>query len=426
MKIDEILLVEYDRARAAQAVGPNLWKATLRNMLDYRMLPLGNFEKNFEEKYPAAYRTYGYIFTDPTAQNNLANDALERLEKADPTTNKKYTQWLARMFASDPFTKMEDIRSTGAEYLYKFNILSSKKLLKPEHGDINRFKNLKTFMDVLDQYELPEDDQAKGKAEKLYSDNTVTVVHPEDEAAACAYGRQTRWCTAATRGVNYFDHYDRQGPLYILIPKSPEIDGEKYQLHFPSGQFMNEDDEQVPLVPLITERFPGLLEFFKSREPKALNDLIELAPDDVLKPILDKIADIMSDVENDIITQWEIHDDYYYAFLQKEGFVNDDGDIADDAPSYFDYNDEAARTYSDMVDAIHLSPRELKNLTRDYKEQEPDNPGTIDNIEHVMIMNFINTLDEGISEKLRSYMERRVHIGKDKEGNWDVKRISNK
>lgn len=421
MKIDDILL-EYDRARAAQAVGSRLWQAMIRDILNLN-IPLTDFQKAWEEKYPFSYKQYVNVFTDKAAQEKLMNNALEQLESADPTTNKKYTQWMARMFASDPRTKLEDIASTAAEYLHKFNILSRKRLLKPEHGDINRFKDLKTFMNVLDYYDLPEEDQPKGKAEKLYSDEDVTVIHPEDEAAACAYGRQTRWCTASTRGMNYFDNYNAQGPLYILIPKSPEHQGEKYQLHFPSNQYMNEDDEQVPLVSLITERFPGLLEFFRAKVPWKLNNLIELAPDDVLKPLLDEIADIMIDHINDIVADWEVDDQYYYKWLRDEGFVDDD-EVKDTAPSYLEYNDDARRFYEEAVDAVKLDPADIRKLTREYNRIESDDRVDIYNLEDIMIWNMHQELGRDSANSLAEYMRKRVHVFKDKEGNWQVKRIA--
>ena len=426
MKINDILL-EYDRARAAQAIGPNLWKANLRDKLHLWTIPLRNFEKIFEEKYPAAFKEYGYVLSNPETQEKLAIDALEQLERADPTTNKKYTQWLARMFARDPITKLEDLISTLADYLYKFNKLGVKKLLKPEHSDINRFKDIQTFMDAVDEYDLPEEDANKGHADKVFSDSSVTVIIPRDEPAACAYGRQTRWCTAATRGLNYFDTYNKQGPLYILIPKSPKHEGEKYQLHFPSGQFMNEDDEQQDIQWLLEARFPGLLNFFMEREKKYLENLIQFASDEVLKPILDKISELMMDCVNDIVSDWEVHDDYYYKWLQDEGFVDDDGNIADNAPDYFEYNDDARRSYDRMRDVVTLTPGELKLLTNDYKESEPDEPTEIGDIEAVMRWGFARgSLEDGEEDSLDRYMDRYVHIFKNKEGQWTVQRLADR
>ena len=154
-----------------------------------------------------------------------------------PQKNKKYTQWLARLYAAQS-TKMEDVVSTVREYLVKFDTLLRRKKLPPGYTDINRYTSFGNFMDVMDLYDMPEDEIVdKGNATEVYEDADVRVVVPEDQTAACYYGQGTRWCTASTRGTNYYNHYARQGPLYILLPKKAIHEGEKYQLHFPSEQF---------------------------------------------------------------------------------------------------------------------------------------------------------------------------------------------
>jgi hypothetical protein len=41
-----------------------------------------------------------------------------------------------------------------------------------------------------------------------------------------------------------FSHYSTDGqPLFIVIPKNPEHKGQKFQLHFCNGEFMDETDE---------------------------------------------------------------------------------------------------------------------------------------------------------------------------------------
>lgn len=421
MRAKEFLL-EYDRARAAQAIGPNLWKAALRDRLSLVRIPLKNFDRAFELLYPAAFRSYGSVLTNTDAQQNLADETLEELEKADPTTNKKYTQWLGRMFASDPYKKLEDMISTAADYLYKFNKLSLKKMLKPEHTDINRFKDLKTFMDAVDQYELPDDDANRGQAEKPYADSEVTVIIPKDEASACAYGRQTRWCTAAVHGMNYFDHYNSQGTIYILIPKNPEYSGEKYQLHFPSQQFMNEDDEPADISWLLKTRFPQLLEFFMQREGDKLTKFLAFAPENIIKPILDGIAEIMMEKVNDILGEMETEDDHYYTWLRDNGYTVDDEDIDwEKVPSYFDYNPDAEMYYNLMVDSVTLTPAELQKATIEYIKDDPDRgQPTIEDIEHVIYHYIYENAPEGYVGELRRYLNDHVLIRVSRTGEYTV------
>ena len=82
------------------------------------------------------------------------------------------------------------------------------------------------------------------EVDKIYNSDNFLILTPKTKEASCAYGRGTRWCTAATGSYNYFDSYSRQGPLYIIIDK---IRGKKFQLHFQSGQYMDEDDYEISL-----------------------------------------------------------------------------------------------------------------------------------------------------------------------------------
>jgi len=400
-------IVEYDRGRAAAAVGENLWKAMLRDKFGFRV-SLANFAAELEQKQPTAFKQIGHIFTDPNAQKKLIDQALEELEQADPTANKKYTQWLARMFVKDPPVKLEDIKSTAAEYLAKFNKLGLKKMLKPEHSDLNRFKSLTDFMSVVDQYELPDDSETKaGNADKLYSDSDVTIIHPKDEAAACQYGRQTRWCTAATKGQNYFNNYNKQGPLYILIPKNPQHQGEKYQLHFPSDQFMDEDDEEVQLNHIF-ERFPNVREFFIKHEPEAILNSLQAIPDNELETLLEKIEVLVTDQIDNLITKWRDEDKDYINWVKDMEYVDDEGDIDwEKAPSYREFNPEVDDMYEDMTKAVSLSPEDLKDFAQELEDEIGEEYKKVNTIPEVYIHHVeYNIGNEELKDALTKILER--------------------
>jgi len=99
------------------------------------------------------------------------------------------------------------------------------------------------------------------EAEKLYEDNAFIVIYPKTEAASCLYGKGTQWCTAAKKD-NRFDTFNSQGKLYIVIDK---IDHRKYQFHFESQSYM--DDDNIPLTEessIFRYFSTGLKKFFKS------------------------------------------------------------------------------------------------------------------------------------------------------------------
>ena len=292
----------------------------------------------------------------------IADAILTQLEDGDPTAHKEYTQWIAKMYIMGD-TPIEDIGSTLREYLYKFELLKRKKILKPPANDINRYSSFTNLMDNMDQYELPEDEAVdKGKVTEVYEDASVRVVVPEDQSAACYYGRGTRWCTAATKGTNYYGQYSRQGPLYILLPKQPKHKGEKYQLHFPSGQFMDENDDEVDLYDLIVHRFDMLIDFFKTQE-SAVGDYIVFADDKIINPLLERIKDLAMDYFWDEVNEWEGQDEYWQQHRDEQarerGYVDAEGDIDwdqvmndEDLGDYLDWNDELATLRSNVEIAL--------------------------------------------------------------------------
>ena len=57
-----------------------------------------------------------------------------------------------------------------------------------------------------------------------------------------------------------FNYYNKQGPLFVIVPNPPEHTGERYQFHFESKQFMNEKDHGIGLegIKKLVERCPEL------------------------------------------------------------------------------------------------------------------------------------------------------------------------
>jgi len=151
--------------------------------------------------------------------------------------------------------------STLSDYLIKFDKLKRKKVIPSPRNDFMRYTNIGDFLSVVDEYpDVDESPEAKGKSHEIYKDSVLRVIQPINKEAACYYGRGTRWCTAANTN-NMFDTYASKGELFILIPQRPEYNGEKYQLHFESRQFMNEKDHPVPMIDLV-KRFPQLKQIF--------------------------------------------------------------------------------------------------------------------------------------------------------------------
>lgn len=314
MQIRELLL-EYSRQITARQVGDRLIDAV----------------KNDRSNVPNEIWPYITKIEPLTDQEHseLINAILAVIETKDPTANKAYTPWLARMYARGGL-RLEDMNRN--ELLNIYDEGKRRRRIRPEHADINRFKTYREFEDVMwqeyDQSELVDKalKTPEGKSTKFYEDDAVTVIVPEDQDAACRYGRGTRWCTAATRGKNYFNFYNSLGPLYILIPKSPKRQGEKYQLQFQRTEFMDETDTPVDLVELLTKRFPQLKTVFMKAWPNIVGELIGFVPEELVKDAVEKIYQFLSTDKKVkfYLAEMAHNDDGFLSWGRSSGKFDDD------------------------------------------------------------------------------------------------------
>lgn len=215
------------------------------------------------------------IISDEGVKRALIDSYIESFENADPTPNKEYVQWMVRKY-TDPnnMVKYEDYMGQLPAYLKKFHKLKQRRMLEYPRSDINKYEDVPNFMNVIDEYPDPERQESgkelKGNATEFYEDNDLRIIVPQDQNAACYYGRGTRWCTAATVGKNYFQDYSRRGPLYIVIPKRPEYNGEKYQFSFAADQFMDERDRSIDdeIGRELAQKYPQLFKIFNQEIKK--------------------------------------------------------------------------------------------------------------------------------------------------------------
>ena len=198
----------------------------------------------------------------------------------------QYFDWVIKSYLSGSINKIEDILSrlnpaiVDFEWLKKNNKIDKKIKLQQLNG-------LKGLEDFLDQYEetlrerrgeLADVEKGRQGGELLYDGKDIKIINPTTEEGACYYGKGTRWCTAATESENMFEEYNKEGPLYIIQPKTPGRGGrEKYQLHFETDGFMNEKDEEVELTE-IYKKYPEIL-VLRKYSPKILSGMIKKGDD---------------------------------------------------------------------------------------------------------------------------------------------------
>lgn len=118
--------------------------------------------------------------------------------------------------------------------LAQFKDLSQRNILKPEEKDLTRWikSGWSAFNDFVSQAVNRKSGNEQKKAVKgdsirVHETDEWLVVIPLTKDASCFYGKDTQWCTAATRTMNHFDSYfnDTGITIFYFINKK---DGEKY------------------------------------------------------------------------------------------------------------------------------------------------------------------------------------------------------
>lgn len=172
----------------------------------------------------------------------------------DATKNKlALALWMIKRI-EDKFILPEDIYK-WEDY---FEIFKRRKQEFPTK-DINQIKtedDIDDFVNKAEEIKNRELDPSKKKGvekSEKFSDLRIGEVagfqvykipqgtSDEMYGAACELGSGTSWCTATGNTKQWFDRYAKDGPLYIFIGP----DGEKYQFHYESNQYMDKNDRSI-------------------------------------------------------------------------------------------------------------------------------------------------------------------------------------
>ena len=235
---------------------------------DVNNLFFGDFDinKRLTEDIAAVKRQYSHI----------PEEDFYDIIKLDPTYKEgsdsvgKYGKWLLGLYKKDnPLNYTTWISDMLADYDSKKNDRNYDI-----EKDIGKFKSV-ADMEVAVEYAAPAElshrqevrnrQQARKNADIVkdadivYEDDDWKVYVPKTYEASCKLGQGTSWCTASTESQSAFDEYMDSGNLYININKhNPE---DKYQFHFESEQFMDNDDEEISIEDFL-DAHPGLESFY--------------------------------------------------------------------------------------------------------------------------------------------------------------------
>ena len=184
---------------------------------------------------------------DTTAEHQKSDDIINHFANhADPTAKKTNTQWIVNKYRQKQFRQEDHPRIKEA--LSNFEKYKGKLKEAGKPTDINQYKSLSDVEDVVEPHigkvssgkEKKRQIKSEG-ADLIHSGNGVTIHHIKNEQAACAYGANTKWCTAGKEN-NMFNHYNKYGPIHVI-----QHQGRKYQFHTTSKQFMDEKDNPVEM-----------------------------------------------------------------------------------------------------------------------------------------------------------------------------------
>ncbi len=255
-------------------------------------------------------------FTEPKKKGKKAlmdKETLMAFMKADPTTIQTdeeikkvgaYSQWVIKQYMNlqqgcdqahtydpkptSPWSQcLEESQRLFMEDIYKV----TEDLLKFDHlkktpkytgeKDINKFKSTQELYDAIKDYKIDTEELTTTKAERIrddaevvYEDSQWIIIVPHSKEASCHYGGgQSRWCTAS-KSSNYYDHYSKQGPLYMVMRKEDAQKGpnesKSHQFHFESNSFMNAEDRQIDLATFFNQ-YPELKPFFQDKFARYLD-----------------------------------------------------------------------------------------------------------------------------------------------------------
>lgn len=216
--------------------------------------------------------------------SNIPEDDFYKIMSADPTydpTNNpdkmgKYGKWLLVQYKTGTM-RIEDCE-TYRTTLDAFNRYNNRLQVR----DIGKYKNEAEVYDAVKEFietnaatsHSDEIRRAKAGAEKVYEDDEWLIIIPKTKEAAIYYGKNTRWCTAATTYQNMFDSHNQHGPLYINIDKR---NNEKYQFHFETNQFKYSTNEDIEGIIADTIGLSnGAMDFYESLGPGKYAEICEV------------------------------------------------------------------------------------------------------------------------------------------------------
>jgi hypothetical protein len=239
-------------------------------------------DSEFIDFYRNNYQSNGIKIEGESPMHMLYNFFID----CDPSGNKEYVSWFVNLYRyylnskeayqHQPAVFFEDLQSKVKEALEVFSFLKKTNVLSVENRDINNYKNMYDFVQMVKPYMIVdsgddsvhtldhkemaciqnfvEKNKSEGQAELVFENSEWVIVITHDRKANIEFGKYTTWCTAGTRYGNMFDSYHGRGELFVLIKKGygskKQIDKHpeyRLQFHFEDNMYMNALDRSIDI-----------------------------------------------------------------------------------------------------------------------------------------------------------------------------------
>ena len=199
--------------------------------------------------------------------SDIRLDFFNDIIMADPTTPIKngipdklgqYSKWLLSLRRKGKLKK-EDLYK-AREYLTLYDELKRQNLLADDAKDIGKINSLPELFILNNRFggtgQIKDDENYllndryfinNGQANLVFENKRWMIVSPTSFEASKFYACTSQWCT---RFPDNYQHYTKDGPLYILIDKLKLNQNDatrRYQFHFESNQFMNMNDSPIDM-----------------------------------------------------------------------------------------------------------------------------------------------------------------------------------
>ncbi len=336
-------------------------------------------------------------------------DVIKHMEKRvfpaildrDPTENKKYIEWMARIINKKVLRAMASPGSgQPRSAVVAFGegvdaVTAALNTISRNIGDYHKLaernlieKNIDSFKDLGDwenkihnaRRELEHrnkmkeyEQEAKGSTDVLHDDEDIMIVRPRSEQSSCYYGQGTRWCISATTSRNYFAQYTGEGTgfYFVLFKHLPADDNnKKLALVYARGEYDDPDavfdvtDEEVD-TDAIREAIEGNLvgkELKKSLAP-VLRRMKGDKKQEFFKENYDGLWELLQEYKNDHAEdEYETPEDLQNIFKS----INIFGDDADISSS-----DGRVEIYDNLEDHI---VEQYAEITEPAGQHFGDNP----------------------------------------------------